>query len=267
MKPFFLLKLTFFSLGFLTAFINIIEFICVKIFQKPIFVHLYLVKKKLPKREKKILQNNSSFYKKLTPRHKIYFEHRLTLFIRRYKFISRDGFSITPEVKVLIACSYLKLTFGMRRYLTSIFDKIIVYPKSFYSVITKQYHKGEFNPALKIIAFSWEDFLAGNRITNDNINLGIHEFTHALTFHGKKSNDNGARLFYSVFLEITMFMDKKERIKQIKNSNYFRPYALTNRLEFIAVVMEHFFETPKDLEKAFPELYRKIKVMLNYTPG
>lgn len=264
MKHIFIVKYTAILLGFLGAGINVVESIYVYVFNKPIFVHLYLVKKKLPKKKKQFLKENISFYNKLNHKYKSYFEHRLTKFIRTYDFVERDGFQLTPEAKVLIASSYVKLTFGMRKYLTTTFNKIVVYPNSFYSIITKQYHKGEFNPAFKIIVFSWEDFLLGDAILNDNLNLGIHEFTHALTFHGRKSKDVSARIFYNVFKEITNFMNSKENFEAIKKSNYFREYALTNKLEFVAVIMEHFFETPDDLQQKFPKLYKRIEVMLNY---
>ncbi len=227
-------------------------------------MHFYLRKKKLPKNKKEFLIGNVSFYQKLDGNHKDYFEHRLVKFIRTYDFIERENFTMTPEIKVLIASSYIKLTFGMRKYLTTTFDKIVVYPSSFYSMITKQYHKGEFNPGFKMIVFSWEDFLLGDVILNDNLNLGIHEFTHALTFHGQKSKDVSARIFYKIFKEITTFMDDKNNTDVIKESNYFREYGMTNKLEFVAVIMEHFFETPEDLQKKFPELYMRIEVMLNY---
>jgi Mlc titration factor MtfA (ptsG expression regulator) len=263
MKSFYYLKFLFYGISGLTVVTNIVESVYVFVFNKPIFVHLYFVKKKLPKQKREFLKD-LSFYQRLTPKYKDYFEHRLASFIRKYDFIERSGFSLTPEAKVLIAASYVKLTFGMRRYSTSIFDKIIIYPTAYYSTITKQYHKGEFNPALKVIILSWEDFLLGEVITNDNLNLGIHEFTHALTFHGKSSNDKSARIFSRVFQEIMKFMKNPENSEAILKSNYFRDYANTNALEFLSVVMEHFFETPDDLRRNFPKLYDKIERMLNY---
>ncbi|AZJ34925.1 zinc-dependent peptidase [Tenacibaculum mesophilum] len=29
--------------------------------------------------------------------------------------------------------------------------------------------------------------------------------------------------------------------------------------------MEHFFETPEDLQQQFPQLYKKIQLMLNFS--
>ena len=263
MKSYFYFKLVVYSVSGLTFVVNTLESLYVSVFNKPIFVHLYFIKKKLPKYKKDFLQD-VSFYRKLTPKYQRYFEHRLVKFIRNYDFIERDGFKLTPEAKVLIASSYVKLTFGMRKFTSSTFNKIIVYPSSYYSAITQQYHKGEFNPGLKLVVFSWEDFLLGEIITNDNLNLGIHEFTHALTFHGKKSKDKSAKIFYRVFLEIIKFMKNPVNSSAIIESNYFRDYANTNALEFLSVIMEHFFETPIELKQKFPELYFKIERMLNY---
>ena len=263
MKSYFYFKLVVYSVSGLTFVVNTLESLYVFVFNKPIFVHLYFIKKKLPKYKKDFLQD-VSFYRKLTPKYQRYFEHRLVQFMRNYDFIERDGFKLTPETKVLIASSYVKLTFGMRKFTSSTFNKIIVYPSSYYSAITQQYHKGEFNPGLKLVVFSWEDFLLGEIITNDNINLGIHEFTHALTFHGKKSKDKSAKIFYRVFLEIIKFMKNPVNSSAIIESNYFRDYANTNALEFLSVIMEHFFETPVELKQKFPELYFKIERMLNY---
>ncbi len=152
----------------------------------------------------------------------------------------------------------------MRRYITKVFDKIVVYPNVFYSRITKKYHKGEYNPAFKMIVFSWEDFLLGDMITNDNLNLGIHEFVHALTFHGKKSNDISASVFYREFKSLNTFLEKENTLHIIKKSNYFRSYAFTNKIEFVAVVSEYFFESPEELKQQFPKLFTRLETMFNY---
>lgn len=264
MKHLYYIRISIIILSVGTLLINNIDALYAYFTNKSLFVHFYLKKKKLSKQQKLFLTSNISFYKKLDDDYKEYFEHRLSMFMRNYEFIERDGFKITPEIKVLIASSYIKLTFGMRNYLTTTFDKIVVYPKEFYSAITKRKHKGEFNPAFKLIAFSWQDFLVGDVIKNDNINLGIHEFSHALTFHGQKSKDVSSTIFFNNFKKITHFLDDENALKRIKGANYFRNYAFTNKLEFMAVVLQHFFETPEELKKAYPKLYKDVVVMLNY---
>lgn len=265
MKSIHLLKFIIYSVGFLTVASNIIESIYIALFNRPILVHLYFIKKKLSKQKKEFLENNIAFYKNLNDDYKVYFEHRIASFLRNYLIIKRDKeFELTSEMKVLIASSYVKLTFGMRRYLTKTFDKIIIYPKAYHSPLTDQYHKGEYNPMLKAIVFSWEDFFLGDVITNDNVNLGIHEFSHALTFHGSESRDASARIFYRFYNQLSEYLKKEDNISIIKNSNYFRIYGFTNNLELIAVIMEHFFESPKELKDKFPKLYINMETMLNY---
>ncbi len=51
------------------------------------------------------------------------------------------------------------------------------------------YHKGEFNPKIRAMVMSWEDFEKGFRIADDNRNLGIHEFMHAMQLEAKQSKD------------------------------------------------------------------------------
>jgi hypothetical protein len=45
--------------------------------------------------------------------------------------------------------------------------------------VNEAHHKGEFNPRMKVIAFLGR-FLLGHTASNDNINLGLHEFSHVL---------------------------------------------------------------------------------------
>lgn len=264
MKHIYIIKTISFLVGAFAFVANSLDRLYAVVFNKPLFVHFYPIKKRVSKQQKRILENGIGFYKKLNQKEKRYFEHRLAMFIRNYDFIGRESLAITPEVKVLIAASYIKLTFGMRKYITAVFDKIVVYPTSFYSVLGKQYHKGEYNPAFKMILFSWEDFVLGDVVTNDNLNLGIHEFVHALTFHGKKSKDISASVFSRGFSDLSNFIRDEKKITAIRNSNYFRDYAFTNTMEFVAVITEYFFESPEELQQQFPVLYHKIEKMLNY---
>jgi Mlc titration factor MtfA (ptsG expression regulator) len=50
----------------------------------------------------------------------------------------------------------------------------------------------------------------------------------------------------------------------IAKLNYFRLYAYTNQYEFIAVILEYFFETPREFKQKLPELYGMVKKMINF---
>jgi len=234
-------------------------------FRKPIYVHFYPFPSKLTLSQLHVLHNEFDFYKKLSPKQKVYFEHRVATFINKYAFYGKEGLQVTDQMKVLIAATAIMLTFGMRNYLFTIINKIIIYPDVYYSNMNKAYHKGEFNPRMEAVVFSWKDFLEGYEISNDNLNLGLHEFSHVMHFQGLKNTDTSATIFATAYQEIIEQVKRPMNYKRLIDSNYFRIYAYTNEFEFIAVILEHFFETPSQFKHEFPELFEKVKEMINYT--
>jgi Mlc titration factor MtfA (ptsG expression regulator) len=249
---------------FVYIFNFIIEPLYVLVFNKPLYIHGYLKLKKLSTAQKNILSREFTFYIKLPQKYKVYFEHRVASFLANYQIVGKDSFELADRSKVLIASTYVMLTFGMRRYLITVFNKIVVYPESYLSQITGEYHKGEFNPGLKIIVFSWTDFEEGFRFENDNLNLGLHEFSHALYFHGLKGKDQSSAIFSDEYTKLQKYLVEPDILERLIESNYFRIYAYTNQVEFFAVVLEHFFETPAIFNREFPELYAIIKKMINH---
>lgn len=252
-------------IGFLFMLYKLTERFYYKLFNKSLYIHFYLFKKKLSDKERQFIRTHFKFYRELSALRKTYFEHRLIQFIKSKEFIGRDGFVITRDEELLLGATAVMLTFGMRYYLINILQRIIIYPGEFYSTISDDYHKGEFNPQLNAIVFSWKDFLQGFKIENDNLNLGIHEFTHAIHFNSLTETDYSSRIFKRSFAELTLFLSQNEPLrKELIASQYFRDYAFTNQFEFLAVLIENFIETPEDFKSHFPNLYRKVKQLLKF---
>jgi Mlc titration factor MtfA (ptsG expression regulator) len=250
------------------VFKRIIEPGYMLIFNKPIYVHFYLFPKKLDESQKAVLRRDFKFYRDLSPARKRYFEHRVYRFINNYTFLGRGGLEVTDEIKIKIAATGVMLTFGMRSYLPTVFEGIIIYPDIFESR-NGNMHKGEFNPAVKAIVFSWKDFLQGLEFDNDNINLGLHEFSHALQLDSlaKRRPGSSAIIYSDMFHEIMAYIDKPENRQRLMETNYFRSYAYTNSFEFIAVILEYFFETPQEFRQKHPDLYDMVKKMINFREG
>ncbi|RMB62719.1 hypothetical protein EAX61_03845 [Dokdonia sinensis] len=218
----------------------------------------------LSRKQRKYLQSNFEFYNKLSSQERRRYEHRVVTFVGSKKFIGRDGLIVTEEMKLLIAAVGCMLTFGRKHYLYALVENILLYPAAFYSAINDEYHKGEFNPSQRTLVLSWEDFEKGYRITDDNLNLGIHEFMHALQLDAVRSEDVDAIRFERQFQKILVRLtdqDLKDKLDEVK---YFRAYAFTNQYEFMAVLAEYFFESPNDFKTHFPILYERMRRMLNY---
>lgn len=262
---FYHLVLTYFGILLLMLIVyRIVEPTYMMIFNKPLYIHFYLFPKKLTENQKQILEKEFSFFRRLTKKKKVFFEHRVATFIKQYQFIGKEEILVTDEMKITIAATYVSLTFGMRHYLIGLFNKIIIYPSAYFSTTNQAYHKGEFNPIMKAVAFSWEDFILGHQTTNDNLNLGLHEFSHILHFYGLKSNDPSAIIFYDQYNKVITYYNDDTLNKKLTEKGYFREYAYENRFEFIAVILEHFFETPHLFKTQYPELYQQVSKMINY---
>lgn len=252
----------------LFIFGSIIEPAFIIVFNRPVYVHFYPFKKQLEPLHKRLLEANSRFYRRLSPIRQSYFRHRVASFIRHYEFVGRDGLVVTDEMKIEVAATAVMLTFGMRKYLPTIISAIILYPDAFTSANRQDLHKGEFNPLAGAVVFSWKHFVEGNAY-NDNLNLGLHEFAHVLHFDSvrKRRPGSSAVIYSDMFDKIMQYLAKPENRKKLIGAGYFREYAYTNQYEFIAVLLEHFFETPTEFRQKFPELYSMVKKMINYREG
>ncbi len=241
----------------------VVEIIYLRNYKKPLVVFVNINFFQISDSQRYILEQNFYFYTRLKPKYKRYFEHRVANFINRYEFIGRD-IPVTEEMKITIAATAIMLTFGMRNYLNPLFKRIIIFPDIYYSEQTEKYHKGEFNPKLQSIVFSWKHFKEGIEITNDNLNLGLHEFTHAFHIHSLKSEKATSVLFNESLQNLFRVVSNPQLKKQLISSGFLRDYAYENQFEFVAVLLEYFFESPHEFKAKFPTIFLKVKHMINY---
>ena len=230
------------------------------------FNHIYFKKKQLNNEQRYIISKYFKLYNNLSLDYKSYFEHRVAVILNELEFIGKS-IDITEEMKLIISGTLVKLTFGFRDYKINSVERILIYPDEFYSQINKAYHKGEFNPAYRALVMSWKDVLFGYEVEDDNLNLAIHEFIHAIHFYfiSVRKKSTSAAIFLDSFYDLTVSLDANEALKSsLVSSGYLRDYAYTNQFEFLSVIVETFIETPKEFKHRFPGLYSQVKQMLNY---
>ncbi|WP_245750583.1 zinc-dependent peptidase [Algibacter pectinivorans] len=236
---------------------------------RPAFVHFYMFRKKLTRNQTKILTEQFTFYKRLDAENKSYFRHRVATFMQSKTFVGKAGFKVTDETEVLVSATAMMLTFGFRDFSIKAVKNIVIYPTKYFSEVNKVYHKGEFNVNLNTLVLSWDSFLEGYRIEDDKLNLGIHEFAHAIHFNCIYQEDINSVIFIDTFNELRALLANDEILKnKLIASEYLRQYAFTNDFELLAVILETFIETPRAFKHQFPLVYYKVKQMLNFNfPG
>ena len=219
----------------------------------------------VPQMYRDILQKYFRYYQRLSADDKARFERKVCNFLYSKRFIPPNMPKVPIEARVLIAASAVQLTFGLPDNYLQHFDKILVYPDEYYSLITRQYHKGEVNPRFGIIVLSWNHFLEGYMNSRDSVNLGLHEMAHALRLENViRSGD------YKFFDEglIAKLDDYARSICRNPGSyeHFFRPYASTNEHEFFSVAVENFFERSEHFKKQIPDLYIILTRLLGQDP-
>ncbi len=230
-------------------------------------INRYLLIRPLGKKYKGNLLSAFTYYKNLRKEDKALFEKRVRKFMDMKNFIPRGGIkSVTDEMKVLISASAIQLTFGLPGVYFTHFRKLLIYPDDYYSLIKRQYHKGEVNESLGIIILSWKNFLEGYARGDSGVNLGIHEMAHALQLENKIFNREYNFLNHSLLDQWEVL--SREEIRKINENkeSFFRAYGGENEFEFFAVALENFFERPQSFMAYHPEMYHLLTRLLKQDP-
>lgn len=215
--------------------------------------------------EKKIILNNFPVYRKLSSLQKQKFEYRIIRFRKDKQFVFNGLIPRQEEMALLLSATATMLTLGMKNYKIPAIHRIIIYPDAYYSKINRQNHIGEYNPGLKTIVFSAKHLKQGFEYPNDNKNLGIHEFAHALSFNALFAKRSLESIKFKKGLHaIKVLFNSAVFKKELSEKEYFRSYGTTNVHEFFAVAAENYVETPAVFYCEFPELYTIMNNMLNF---
>lgn len=212
------------------------------------------------------LYRHFRFFRHLDQKERYRFYLRCKAFIRTWEFHGRQGFQLREEHKFLIAASYVKLTFGRSYQDTEIFFRILVYPKPYYSRITRQYHKGETNRR-GLVVLSWEDYLHGLKVDDDNLHLGIHEFAHVLMIESEIWEGTQYESEFGRWLRKWKQASSNQQVSDFLNrQSYLRDYSRRNQFELFAVMTESFFETPSAFRQVMPGMYAHFAKMYHLNP-
>jgi Mlc titration factor MtfA (ptsG expression regulator) len=203
------------------------------------------------------------YYNKLDSSTQQLFQNRVKIFIERKSITGRQNFTVTSEVKLLLASSAVQLTLGLETWDLDYFSQILIYPSEYKNPQTGMLHKGETNMG-GFMCFSWQDFIKGNLTPDDKINLGLHEFAHALRFSG--ISGNATDYFFENYFKRWLACAAREFTKMRKGHNsILRKYGAVNINEFFSVVIETFFEKPLEFKNHLPELFLHTSILLNQT--
>lgn len=193
------------------------------------------------------------------------FRKRLAYFMSNKKFIAYDGLELFGAMKALLCAEAIKLTFGLKKFVLPHFRFIRIFPKEYYSRITKNYHKGEVD-LRGSITIAWSSFEEGIIDRYDGVNVAIHEFAHAVYFENFIKNKHYLFINPRLLNEWNRLAEKEMPLMKLNPNHFIRAYGSTNENEFFAVSTEHFFEQPKEFRAEHQELYDLMVKIYNQDP-
>jgi len=202
-----------------------------------------------------------AYYNTLDIEWKKVFINRVIHFAQSKSFIGHQGFNLNNRVRVIVSASAVQLTLGLEVWDLHYFDTILLFPSDFFNHATRLNLKGETNLG-GFISLSFKSFIQGYKIQNDNLNLGIHEFTHALRFNGVRGAETDY-FFNQYFAKWYCFARKEFSNLNNNQPSIFRKYGGANINEFLSVAVEHFFESPAQFKQELPVLYGATAILLN----
>ncbi len=210
-----------------------------------------------------IISGRINYFSELRPALKEKFICRVHNYIKGKEF-HYIGLEQKEGIPILIAASAVQVTLGLKNYQMSQFKNIYVLADAYRMDSDEELYIGHVVP--EGIYISWKHFLYGYADHTDNINVAIHEMSHALVFNNffaQYGADKNFRLNYEKFSSTTgpILADVIT-----KRKSYLRSYAFSNIHEFWAVSVEAFFENPAGLKENMPNLYEALSRVLNQDP-
>lgn len=215
------------------------------------------------------LEQRVPFFQELAPPLRERFLEQLKVFAWEKEFIGAGGFSITDEVRVVVAATAVRLVVHLDLSYYDRLREVIVYPDAFRIPDRTGVVLGEAKHWGTVI-LSWQSVLAGLRNPHDGHSTATHEFAHVLdredgAFDGTPQlrRYSHYRAWASVMGEHFLKLRQGQRLER----QVLDDYGGLNEAEFFAVATESFFEKPQQMRDKTPDLYEELKRFYGWDPA
>ena len=239
-----------------------------------------LFSKPLPPQWIGILERNVRLYSLLPRDLREELHGRINIFLDEKTFIGCGGVTITDEMRLTIAGNACLLLLKRDKQCFPGFTSILVYPDTYVAQETRRdgyvvtedasVRAGESWQRGPVV-LSWGDVLHDTLGGHDGHNVVLHEFAHKL------DEENTIMDGLPVLRDPTHYREwarvLTREYESLQESVYYGTrtvldeYGAASPAEFFAVATETFFEKPRQMKAALPELYQQLKRFYNLDPA
>ena len=215
----------------------------------------------------KILSAHSSYYLNLNEKRKKEFRIRLFVLLNVLGFHSLEIKNITREMRAVIGCAIIEITFGLKNYLPTRFKVVVVKPRRYMYPGYGQPFLGHVDFNRGVIYFSWEDVKEGYLVPDDAVNVALHEMAHVIEIESAFQPIFGAFFNMWKWNEWAKLAYTKMHLIQNNQHQFLKSYGGQNMKEMFAVCVETFFEQPNEFKTTLPEIYQSMVDLLRQDPS
>ncbi len=222
-----------------------------------------------------LLKENVPLYERLPDELRLRLHERIGQFVARVRFEGCGGLELTEEMVITVAAQACLLVVHRAGSPYPKLEVVYLYPSTFSSVMKQvdefgivteeKVHRLGESWGSGTVVLAWDSVAHGAGNIFDGGNVTFHEFAHQLDHEdgptdGAPSLPSPAayRSWARVFQEN---YDDLQQLLEAGKETVLDDYGATNPAEFFAVATETFFEKPRQLFRARPELYGQ---MMNY---
>jgi hypothetical protein len=210
-------------------------------------------------------------------------EALVRVFISEKNFEGAGGLEINDQMRIVIAgraCLMVLHRAGLDSPLYPDLKSIVVYPSTYraserkqlgYVVVEGEQTRLGESWTRGVVVLAWDSVLAGGANREDGHDVVLHEFAHQLDaevggMDGTPDLGPGQR--YAAWAQIAAaeYASLRKAVERHKKTSL-DPYGATNAPEFFAVVVEAFFEKPRQLERKHPALYAELEAFFRFDPA
>jgi hypothetical protein len=228
----------------------------------------------------RIVRRRVPVYAQLPAEHRARLDGLINRFLDEVKFHGAEGLEVNDDMRLTIAAQACLLIVNKPNRWYSSLKTIFIYPSAFRNRmghadgLTVSEHgpvrSGE-SWARGPVILAWDHAAFGAFIAHDGENVVMHEFAHQLDnetgvtdgaplLDSDQSASRWARVFQTAYGRL------HENLAAGRPA-VFNPYGATSPAEFFAVATEIFFERPRDLRAAEPELYGELAQYYRLDPA
>src|SRR5450432_615003 len=210
-------------------------------------------------------------------------EALVRVFVSEKNFEGAGGLELTDEMRVVIAARACLLVLHRAELDSPLYpdlSSIIVYPSAYR--VHQRRHDGYVvveGPEARLgeswthgmVVLAWDAVLAADAHPERGHDVVLHEFAHQLDaedglMDGTPELDNPAAYAAWAHIASSEYEALRQAVEHHQKTSL-DPYGATNAPEFFAVVVEAFFEKPRQLERLHPALYSELVAFFRFDPA